>query len=269
MNPYNFKPHVDVICDFEPSDDLSQHENEKLSKLCVAIINVKRSTKRREKMVEKISKLKMNTFFFNAYDGAELIIHKTHDPFLHIIEHKKNYFLLDYTRHFDHSMRGNLSVGMVGASLSHIMLYNSLQSFNCDGLLILEDDATLSQEPSVIRKYLANLPEGFDMAFLNSESKWWPIERVGKVNDFYSNIKRKHFNASVSYAISVRGAGKLLAYIRNDVTRPPDDLCSNAYFINVYTVIASNEFLFGCDYSFESDTARFSIKTDTPDSTTV
>lgn len=80
---------------------------------------------------------------------------------------------------------------------------------------------------------------------------------MDKVNQYFSNIERRHFNASVSYVISKEGASKLISYTRNCVTRPPDDLISNAHTLGYYTVISSN-FLFGNDYSFESDCVRFS-----------
>lgn len=255
---FDFAPHLENICHFEPSDDLSPEENARLARLSIVIINVKQSTLRRENMSTLAHALKMNAMYFNAFDGTKMTLHETFDPLLDIIEYgDKQYFMLDYTRRFDYSLRGKLGKGMVGASLSHIMVYNGLQNSDCTGFVVLEDDALMIQDPAVIRKCLANLPDDYDMAYLNSESKWRPIQRLDKINDFYNDIKKQFFNASVSYVISVKGAGKLLAYTRNDVTRPPDDLIANAFVVGAYNVIASNPFLFGCDYSLESDTARF------------
>lgn len=262
MEIYNFGHHIQNQFEFKPSENLSQEENIRLSKLGIIIINVKQSTERREKILQWVETLGITTCVFNAVEGNLLKIHDTSfNPLVKVIEYNNNYFLLDYTRHFDHEVRGELGSGMVGASLSHILLYHLLQyQPYCENFLILEDDASLIQDVTTLRKYLANLPNTFDMAFLNSESKWYPIERTDVINEYYSNIKRQFLNASVSYVISKQGAAKLLAYSRHDVTRPPDDLISNPHVLGIYTVIASNEFLFGCDYSFESDAEKLSKK---------
>lgn len=260
MEPYNFTSHLQFLHSFETSDDLTPTENDKLSKINILIINVKNSNERKDKICEWIDKLKLNTFIFNAVDGTQLQIHDTSfNPLVKVLEYLGQYFLLDYTRHFDHNIRGELGSGMIGDSLSHILLYHLLQfQTHFNYFLIMEDDASLIEEPAVIRKYLANLPDQFDLAFLNSESKWYPLQFTTAINDYYCNIERTYFNAPVSYIVSKQGAAKLLAYSRHDVTRPPDDLLSNPHVLNLYTVIASNKFLFGCNYSFISDTARFS-----------
>lgn len=260
MELYNFNHHVENIFNFKPSDDLSEEENLKLSKIGIMIINVKQSTERRERILKWVETLGLTTCIFNAVDGTILKIHDTNfNHLVKVLEYNNNYFLLDYTRHFDHDYRGELSSGMIGDSLSHILIYNLLQyQTHCDYFLLFEDDASLLLDANTVRKYLANLPPTFDLAFLNSESKWYPLELTDPINDYYSNIKRQFLNASVSYVVSKQGAAKLLGYSRHDVTRPPDDLVSNPHVLGIYTIIASNKFLFSCDYSFESDTARFS-----------
>lgn len=260
MELYNFNQHIETIFNFNRDEELTEEENEKLSKICIIVINVKKSVKRRDTILKWIRDLGIATCIFDAVDGTVLKLHNTDcNPLVKVMEYKGNYFLLDYTRHFDHDFRGELSTGMIGDSLSHILLYSLLQfQHNFEHFLIMEDDASLIQDVNFVRKYLANLPEQFDLAFLNSESKWYPIELTDKINEYYNNIKRQFLNASVSYVISKTGAAKLLAYCRHDVTRPPDDLVSNPHAMGLYTIIASNKFLFGCDYSFESDTERFS-----------
>jgi GR25 family glycosyltransferase involved in LPS biosynthesis len=259
LQPYDVYSHLTEISKFENTDDLTKEENEKLSKICICIINVEKSIERKEKIIPWINTLGLDTYIFKAVDGTKMNIHDTFHPEIKIIEYNKHYFMLDYTRKFDHELRGPLGTGMIGDALSHQFLYNMIQfQTNYDSILIMEDDASLIKEPHIIRKYLANLPTTFDMAFLNSESKWYPISPTTPINDYYSNIERHYFNAPVSYVISKEGAAKLLVYTRHDVTRPPDDLVSNPHVLGLYTVIVSNEFLFGCDYSFESDTARFS-----------
>lgn len=259
LQPYDVYSHLYEISKFEKTDDLTEEENEKLSKICICIINVEKSVERKEKIIPWINTLGLNAYIFKAVDGTKMNIHDTFHPEIKIIEYNKHYFMLDYTRRFDRDVRSPLSTGMIGDALSHQFLYNMIQFQNHhDYVLIMEDDASLIKEPHIVRKYLANLPSTFDMAFLNSESKWYPVTPTTPINDYYSNIERQFFNASVSYVISKAGAAKLLAYTRHDVTRPPDDLVSNPHVLGLYTVIASNEFLFGCDYSFESDTARFS-----------
>ncbi len=262
MDPYNILSHIEPLFSFKNDENLNNIENEKLSKIGLFIINVKDSVLRRETITKWVENLGLHTFIFNAVDGSQMKIHDCEfNPLVKVIEYPiNNYFLLDYTRHFDHDVRGELGTGMIGDALSHQLLYNFLQfQTNIDYFLIMEDDASLLENSENIRKYLANLPDQFDLAFLNSESKWLPLELTEPVNDYYSNIKRQFLNAPVSYVVSKPGAAKLLAYTRHDITRPPDDLVSNPHVLGLYTIIASNKFLFSCDYSFESDTARFSI----------
>lgn len=263
MDPYDIKSHLEFVNMFTHDDELSIEENIRLSKFAILIINVKDSEERREKIIQNIKPLNLNTCIFNAVDGRKIVLHDTFNPLVRIMEYNNHYFLVDYTRQYDHIIRGDLCTGMIGASLSHQLIYNLIQFDSVyDNFLILEDDAKLLLDINTTKKYLANLPREYDMAYLNSESKWYPVEISTPINEYYNNVLRRHFNASVSYIISKQGAAKLLAYVRHDITRAPDDLLSNPHTIGLYTVIGTNKFLFGCDYSFQSDTERYSI---TPD----
>lgn len=259
QNMYNFDQHIENVYTFEASDDLTTEENERLRQVCILIINVPRSTKRLDLIKPQLESLKLNTFIFKAVDAADLIVHDTFKQEIKIIEYNKNYFMADYTRRFDYIYRGDIPKGMIGCILSHLLIYNMIQferTFN--HYLILEDDAIVLHNPEKIRKYLANIPESYEMIYLNSESKWFPIINTTDVNDYYTKIQRRHFNASVSYMLSKQGAAKLLAYSRCDVTRPPDDLLSNLHSLGGYNVLAPKEFLFGNNYALESDCERFS-----------
>lgn len=256
---YDFEKHVQHLYQFQPCTDLTDEENERLKKVCVLIINVKRSTERLELIKKQLEPLHLNTFVFAAVDAAELVVHETYRPEIKIIEYNDNYFLADYTRRFDYIYRGDIPIGMIGCIMSHQLIYNLIQfEKTFSHYLILEDDATVLLEPNKMRKYLANIPEPYEMIYLNSESKWFPIAHTTDVNEYYTRIQRRHFNASVSYMLSKVGAAKLLAYSRHDVTRPPDDLLSNLHSLGGYDVFAPKEFLFGNNYDLESDCERFS-----------
>lgn len=260
MNIYDFDKHFETIGTFKPTNDLTKDENDKLSKIGIFIINVTTSKHRREKFEEWIHDLNMNVNIFKAFDGTKIQLHDTFHKDIQIIEYDNSFFLLDYTRKFDHEHRGPLGTGMIGDAMSHLTLYNYLQLQNkYDSLLIMEDDVCIKDGITVetIRKYLSNLPENYDFAYLNSEARWFPLILTEPVNDYYNNTVRQFVNAPVSYAISKKGAAKLIAYCRNDITKPPDDLMSNGYITRAYDLIASNVFLFSCDYSFESDTAQY------------
>lgn len=258
-NMYNFEQHVNHIFHFEPSDDLTEKENNTLKDVCVLIINVKRSTERLELIKAQLEPLKLNTFVFAAVDGGELTVHDTHRPEFKIVEYNENCFLADYTRRFDYIYRGDIPTGMIGCIISHLLIYNMIQfERTFKHYLILEDDATVLLEPHKMRKILGNIPDDYEMIYLNSESKWYPIAHTTDINEYYSNIQRRHFNASVSYMLNKRGAAKLIAYSRDDITRPPDDLLSNLHSLGGYDVIAAKEFLFGNNYELESDCERFS-----------
>ena len=261
-NMYDFEKHVQHLYPFQPSNDLTEEENERLKMVCILIINVKRSTERLELIKKQLESLHLNTFVFAAVDAAELVVHDTHKPEIKIVEYNDNYFMADYTRRFDYVYRGDMPKGMMGCVMSHLLIYNMIQfERTFKHYLILEDDATVLLEPNKMRKYLANIPEPYEMIYLNSESKWFPIAHTTDVNEYYMRIQRRHFNASVSYMFSKVGAAKLLAYSRHDVTRPPDDLLSNLHSLGGYDVFAPKEFLFGNNYDLESDCARFSTPT--------
>jgi GR25 family glycosyltransferase involved in LPS biosynthesis len=278
---YNYSAHFsnistfDVECDeTEDNENLSEKEIDTLKHTLVIVINVQRSTYRRERALKLIKKLNMHAVFFNAVDAKDLVIHNLNsdrDPDsrpedidvskVHVVEYKNNFYLVDYTRRFDYIYRGDMPKGMMGCALSHLMIYNYVQFENrYKHFIILEDDFTLAVPPRTIRKCLGNVPKEYDMIHLNSESKWYPIQGTSPVNDntYYCHILRRHFNASVSYALSKTGAAKLMAYCRDDITRPPDDLLSNLHTLGGYTTIASNTFLFGNNYELPSDCERFS-----------
>lgn len=264
-NMYNFEQHVEHIYQFQPSSELTDEENERLKYVCILIINVPRSTQRLELIKTQLEPLHLNTFVFKAVDAADLTVHETHKQELKIVEYNDNYFLADYTRRFDYIYRGDIPKGMIGCIMSHQLIYNMIQfERTFKHYLILEDDATVLLEPNKMRKYLANIPEPYEMIYLNSESKWFPIAHTTDVNEYYTRIQRRHFNASVSYMLSKVGAAKLLAYSRHDVTRPPDDLLSNLHSLGGYDVFAPKEFLFGNNYELESDCERFSTGGGTP-----
>ena len=245
-------------------DNLTSDEIQRLKQICVLVINVERSQKRLELIREQLRPLGLDTFVFKAVDAAELIKHDV-GPELSIIQYKDLNFMVDYTRRFDFPSRGTMPIGMVACSLSHLLIYSMIASGQLQHhkhFLILEDDATVIQPPHVVRKTLANIPDerGYDMLYLNSESKWEPIAINKAVNDHYSTIEYKHFNASVSYMLSHTGASKLLAYSTHCVSRPPDDLISNLYMMGGYEVLApTHGFLFGNNYDLESDCNRFSV----------
>jgi len=256
---YDFEKHVTHVFPFQPSEELTGDENNRLRQVCILVINVKRSTERLELIKKQLEPLQLNTFVFGAVDAADLVVTDTHKPEIKVIEYNNNFFMADYTRRFDYIYRGDMPTGMIGCVLSHILLYNMIlfeRTFK--HYLILEDDATVIMEPLKLRKYLANIPEQYEMVYLNSESKWFPIAHTTDVNEYYTHIQKRHFNASVSYMLSKAGAAKLLAYSRHDVTRPPDDLLSNLHSLGCYEVIAPKEFLFGNNYELESDCERFS-----------
>lgn len=249
---------------FESIDGETIDDEKVLRETLIVVINVPRSVQRRERAAELVKTLKMDAVFFDAVDAQDITIHSVGgkdfaDGKIQIAAYKGNYFLVDSTRRFDYVYRGFLPRGMVACALSHMMIYSYMQLENkYRNFLVLEDDFTLRLPVATLRKYFAHVPSDFDVIHLNSESKWYPLQHTHPINDHYTHIQRRHFNASVSYMVSKRGAAKLLAYSRGAVSRPPDDLLSNLYTLGGYMVIASREFLFGNDYTLESDCERFS-----------
>lgn len=61
MNLYDFDRHVNMVCDFEPSSDLTNDENANLSDLGI-VINVEHSVERKQKILNWVKTLKHTSF---------------------------------------------------------------------------------------------------------------------------------------------------------------------------------------------------------------
>ncbi len=95
------------------------------------VINLKRASKRREFMENQLHKLNMPYQIFEAVDGKTL-----KQGFINQYCHKEM-----MEKHADW-----LTLGMVGASLSHFYLYQHIVANNIAVAFILEDDIVLTSE---------------------------------------------------------------------------------------------------------------------------
>jgi GR25 family glycosyltransferase involved in LPS biosynthesis len=146
-----------------------------------------------------------------------------------------------------------MTKGVVGASISHLLLYQQLVLDNdADAYLICEDDARLAVTPSEFAEFIGSLPPQFDCVHLN-ESVWYPMVHSKTVNDRYMTIRRQFFNNAASYILSKQGALKLLMHEQFNVCRPPDDRLSQAFVRRVIEVIAPYKPLMNVDFSLPND----------------
>lgn len=237
IKPYDTKSHLEYVNIFKYSDELSEEENNKLSKLAVLIVN----TENKSKIINTIKPLNLNTCLFNGINRRKLKLHDTFNQNLKIAEYNNHYFMVDCTDSLDNSY----DTDMISSSLTHLLLHNLIQFDEMyDKFLIIEDDTELLLDTNTIRKYLANIPNTFDIICVNSKFKW--EDSIEPINDYYNVIKSDKLNASsISYIVSRTGSSKLLTYCRYDIRCSFDDLISNIYNTGLCDIIASDKFLFG------------------------
>jgi len=224
----------------------------------VVVINLKESHERRKRVLESLKPILTDYVVevFPAVDSSNIKVDNI-DPVTGVLtvpEYGK--FLLDYTRKIDRDRIPTIPKGMIGCCLSHLVLYERLcNDPDYDHYVILEDDARLMIDEHAFTDYITHLPEDYDLIYVNSESKYLPVERdlYGWRDVRFSKIIKRFFNCSVSYIISKQGARKLLINSRSTVSKPSDDFLSNAFVDGTIDVLMTNQWMFTNDYSLESD----------------
>jgi glycosyl transferase family 25 len=167
----------------------------------IVCINLKKDTTKWNDIQKESQKLKLNITRYDAVNGNEYIKKNGKNNLKKIMTYKILKFL---------------SNGAIGCFLSHYSLWHKIINENLEHLLIIEDDIYfLDNADQQLRKIYNNLPEDFDIIFLNCGgicgskcTNMFGINMCENVNELY-NIP-KYSLGSYAYVISNNGAKKML-----------------------------------------------------------
>lgn len=177
----------------------------------IYMINLKRKKDVANNSLKKLNNLtnKDNLFsnidIFEAIDGKLL----NNDDINNNISLKSKYTLKNPSSYDD--IR---SVGEIGCYLSHTKIWQEIIDNNYKNCIIFEDDVIPKTNYEMIIKYLDNIPDNYDIAYLG----WWNRFSFNYVNKnsywYYTNYNdrnKQNVLGLYSYVISNKGARKLLS----------------------------------------------------------
>ncbi len=104
------------------------------------------------------------------------------------------------------------SVGEIGCYLSHTNIWKNIVSNNINNCIIFEDDVIPDKNYEKIIKYLEEIPEDYDIAYLG----WWCRKNMinNHKNSYWlhtDNSDKPNILGLYAYVISNKGAKKLLS----------------------------------------------------------
>jgi len=193
----------------------------------IYMINLKRKKNVADNSLEKLHNLNINnnifkkTEIFDAVDGQLLDKNDVNNK----LTLKAKYTLTNPSSYND--IR---TYGEIGCYLSHTNIWKEIVNNNYSNCIIFEDDVIPNVEYETIIKYLEDLPNDFDIAYLG----WWSRNNIkldqvnniklDKVNNIkldklnnnwsftnFNNKKKETVLGLYSYIISNSGAKKLLS----------------------------------------------------------
>jgi hypothetical protein len=221
-----------------------------LEKIKIVVINLEKHNDRKKHMENVLNKINsnncfINSEFFKAIDGrSEIKQLETSCKEIDMIIYNNKFFMSFYNERIDYNFRGKLSLGQIGADLSHLFVCEQLLfDDKHDFYLVLEDDCDLLVDNKILQEYLENLPESFDFIHLDM-SDAYEFEKTIKENNYFYNVKKQFFNRASSYIISKIGASKYVSYVKHNICRPPDDSFSNLFLFKHFKVLIPNQWLF-------------------------
>jgi len=196
---------------------------EKINK--IFIINLRRNKNRLINSVLQLNKYKLtNLDFINAIDGYELNDndYKSYTSFI-------GYYLSSPT--------------MVGCGMSHIKTWEKIVENNIKYSLILEDDFNFSNNfLNDFNELMKNIPDNFDLLFLNSNLFMNNYLKLSNVNDYF--YEPFLISEKIGYVISLNGAKKILNNINKIYYHLDFQICINHLFNNKkLNIISSKKYL--------------------------
>lgn len=203
--------------------------NEKLTKLPVFIVNLKKDIEKREHMEKLCKKYSLNCRFFDAIYGKCL----ANEEINQVYAQKKA---------IKYSKKG-LSLSEIGCALSHKYIYQVMIDERITQALILEDDIEFNGDIEEILNNLSLFPDNWETVLLghhshrsrDSETRasvWWSKQ----ITPNYQLKRPSEIGyGTYGYLINERGAKKL--YLKLDqIYKPIDHYTGNDKDVNVYIV---------------------------------
>jgi len=105
------------------------------------------------------------------------------------------------------------SVGEIGCYLSHTNIWKEIVNNNYNNCIIFEDDIIPDKNYEKIIKYIQNVPDDYDIAYLG----WWTRKNMNNINKnskwlyTINNSEKPNVLGLYAYIISNKGAKKLLS----------------------------------------------------------
>lgn len=172
------------------------------------VVNLARSTERRQFMQQQFASLHLSYRIINASDGKNLSREE----------------LQKYSKRKALKAKGReLSTGEIGCALTHARIYQQMLIENLEEVLILEDDIVITQDLLQVLLQRRKFPPVWEA--VNFANTWAPaIPRGGTVYKNYEICRFKGIaNRTSAYLINRQGAKKLIEHVY-PIRLPADDL---------------------------------------------
>ncbi len=222
-----------------PSSNLTsitQVKEQKIPK--IFIINLDRTPKRFEFIKKQLDPYKLEYERFSAIDGYKIEFKNVKTGKLLTPEQKKDFYKFSWNHKpckYDVLLNNNrliqlfikkakFSLGEIGVTCSHRAIWKLMIERNYEQVIVFEDDVILENNfKENLQKFLADLPEDWDIAFLGvgrRNNKYEYFVSVGEIFRDLDNIEGHPFVAKIQptnltygmygYVINQKGAKKLL-----------------------------------------------------------
>jgi GR25 family glycosyltransferase involved in LPS biosynthesis len=162
----------------------------------IYVIHLDKNQTRKKKISQQLNRFTNNYSFFKAIDGSTLT---PPDYYPHISS-----ILLD--NYQPKQVGVDLTPGAIGCAMSHKKIWEqTLSSSRIQNVLILEDDAILTEHFQYLDKMLSYVPKDWDIIYLGSSQ--YQIKK--KINPYVSKLKYAY--TTIGYIINPRSAQRLLS----------------------------------------------------------
>ncbi len=194
----------------------------------ILIISLTHALGRRKFMREQMARLKIDYEFFDAVDGNKLS---------HADISKLN------IKEGEQCLKRQLSQGEIGAAVSHLHVYEKMLAENIERLIVLEDDAQLNDDFTVLINNLNSAPLQWDLAYLGHssslettplfgeniyplslwESHTLPLPPAATTTKYRMGPPIVPLFGAYAYVITKKGAEKLIQTIKYAPLFPADE----------------------------------------------
>jgi len=199
-------------------------------KLEVFVINLKRSTERKEYMAALCEKNSLFPEFITAVDGRRLDVEEL------LGEVCLNNMVAG-------GIGRELCKAEIGCALSHKEIYQKLIDQNIEQALVLEDDVEFDERLIHVLGSINTFPSNWEIVLLghhggesrfnNTKGSLWDRKII--LNNYKLVRPSELAYGAYGYLINKRGASKLLAELEL-MAKPIDHYTGDSYYINLYAV---------------------------------